>query len=186
MQMQKNRPMRIATLIFIVIALASCSTLPTAPSGPTQTSPPAVMTGDLIANRLGDDFAPKAPVVSLVTSRIINGSLGGVLSIGRWKVVVPQGAFVGVGTITITVPDTSLDRCDLSISPPSLNHFDEAVDLRFKCATMTEAKQRNMQWWNPSTGSWVLIESWPNDDDMTRCAPLQHFSQYASGGKAGW
>jgi hypothetical protein len=30
-----------------------------------------------------------------------------------------------------------------------------------------------------------VIKSWPESSDVSRCAPLKHFSTYASG-KAGW
>ena len=72
-----------------------------------------------------------------------------------------------------------------NVSPSSLNHFDQEVDLRFRCATLTEADHRYMKWWNPSTSSWLQIKSWTNESDTTRCAPLKHFSTYATG-KAGW
>jgi hypothetical protein len=107
------------------------------------------------------------------------------MSVGRWKLVVPRGAYDGVGTITIAIPDTSLDKCDLSIAPVSLNHFKEQVDLRFQCATLKEADSRDMRWWDPTNQTWVVIKSWTNNSDITRCAPLKHFSSYASG-KAGW
>ena len=163
-------------LIAGLVALASCSTVPTAPSPSAGGGPAPELTGAV---------AGVTSTVSLVTSKVIDGRLGGVLSVGKWKVVVPRRAYDGIGTITITVPDTTLEQCQLGISPASLNHFDEDVDLRFRCATLTEANQRYMKWWNPTTATWVQIESWTNTSDTTRCAPLKHFSTYATG-KAGW
>jgi hypothetical protein len=83
------------------------------------------------------------------------------------------------------VSDPTVDRCDLTITPSSLNHFAKPVDLRFLCATLDEADNRTMKWWNPQQQKWVHIESWVNESDVSRCAPLGHFSTYSSG-KAGW
>jgi hypothetical protein len=166
----------VAALIAGLIALASCSTMPTAPASSAGGGPAPELTGTV---------ASVTSSVSLVGSKLIDGRLGGVISVGKWKVVVPRDAYDGIGTITITVPDTTIEQCQLGISPLSLNHFDQEVDLRFRCATLTEANQRYMKWWNPSTSSWVQIKSWTNTSDTTRCAPLKHFSTYATG-KAGW
>ncbi len=176
MQLQGHRPMRIVALILGLVALASCSTLPTTPAPLTQNQ---------LITKIGGEDTPITRIVSLAGSKIIDGSVGGVLIVGKWKVVVPPAAYIGVGTITISVPDTTVDKCNLSIYPSTLNHFLEPVDLRFRCATLAETEIRDMRWWNPTKNAWVTIESWPNDVDLTRCAPLMHFSTYASG-KAGW
>ena len=196
MQMSHLRPLRVVGLIAGLIALASCSSLPTAPSTPGQ-DPAVASSGTaqtaVVVNR---EPAPSptptttttptvAGIPDLVGSAFIDGRRGGTLIVGRWKVVVPDGAYNGIGLITITVPDTTVDKCDLNIYPQSLNHFDEDVDLRYRCSTLAEAASRDMRWWNPSTQSWVILKSWVNDGDVTRCAPLKHFSTYASG-KAGW
>jgi hypothetical protein len=182
MQVTRRKMLRTLTLVAGLAALASCSTLPTSP---TRTAVAPTNEG-LIGTHTPDDVAPTTVSNSIITSKTINGRYGGVITAGHWKVVVPPDAFVGIGVITISVPDTLVDRCDLSISPPQLNHFNEEVDLRYLCSSMKEAQERDMRWWNPQTSTWVIIESWPNSDDISRCAPLSHFSSYASGGKAGW
>ena len=175
MQSTRSRIRQAALVVASLLALAGCSMHPTAPDAP-----------------VGQSFTPSAvpgvaasSTVSLVASKAIDGRVGGVVSVGHWKVVVPDGAYSGTGTITITVPDTSVDKCDLSIAPSSLNRFSEPVELRYLCASMREADNRDMRWWDPVNQSWVVIKSWPESSDVSRCAPLKHFSTYASG-KAGW
>ena len=176
MQSTRSRIRQAAFVIASLLALAGCSMHPTAPGAPAgQSSTPSAV----------PDVAAGSTAVSLVASKAIDGRVGGVLSVGRWKVIVPDGAFSGTGTITITVPDTSVDKCDLSIAPSSLNRFSEPVELRFLCASMKEADARDMRWWDPVNKSWVVIRSWPESSDVSLCAPLKHFSTYASG-KAGW
>jgi len=176
MRVTSHRSLRVVALVAGLVVLASCSTVPTAPSPSARGGPSPELTGTV---------ASVTSTVSLVGSKVIDGRLGGVLRVGKWKVVVPREAYNGIGTITITVPDTTVEQCQLAISPSSLNHFDQEVDLRFRCATLTEADHRYMKWWNPSTSSWLQIKSWTNESDTTRCAPLKHFSTYATG-KAGW
>ena len=176
MQLQGHGPMRVAALILSLVALASCSTLPTAPASSSH---------DLIITRAPDDETPLPSNVSLVGSKLINGRVGGVVFVGNWKLIVPPGAFNGIGNITIAVPDSTVDQCDLSIDPPALNHFSEDVELRFRCVSLTDADRRDMRWWNPTSNTWTVLKSWPNKSDLSRCTSLQHFSKYASG-KAGW
>lgn len=177
MQLPGNRPTRIAVLILGLIALASCSTLPTGPAPSAQQN--------TITRTGGDEDPTPTPKLGLVTAKVIDGRYGGTLYLGNWKLVIPKGAIAGVATITISVPDTTVDQCELAINPPSLNHFAQPVELRYRCVSISDALRRDMRWWNPTTNTWVVIESWANEDDLTRCAPLVHFSTYASG-KAGW
>jgi len=182
MPVARRKTLRTVALIAALAALASCSGLPTTPTRSAQAPAGAGLIGTISS----EDGSPPPTNTSLITSKSINGRLGGIVTVGRWKVVVPTGAFVGTGVITISVPDTTVDQCNLSIAPAALNHFLEPVELRFLCGSMQEANLRDMRWWNPTTKTWVVIESWPNSDDVSRCAPLSHFSTYASGGKAGW
>jgi len=185
MRSPRRIPQRAAAVIAVLLALAGCSMLPTAPNAPAKkVSAPSILgTGDIVPQPITNTVDK---TVSLVTSKLIDGRVGGVVSAGRWKVVVPKGAYLGIGTITITVPDTTVDRCNLGIFPLSLNQFLQPVELRFLCSSMKEADTRDMRWWNPAIQSFVVIKSWPNDTDVSRCAPLKHFSTYMSGGKAGW
>src|SRR5436309_1107305 len=127
MQSTGSRVRQAAIVVASLLALAGCSMHPTAPGAPAgQSSTPSAVPG----------VAAGSTAVSLVASKAIDGRVGGVLSVGRWKVIVPDGAFSGTGTITITVPDTSLDKCDLSIAPSSLTGFSATVDVRFLNASL--------------------------------------------------
>lgn len=184
MKSPRRIPQRAAAVVAILLALAGCSALPTAPNAPLKkvSAPSILTTGDIVPHPITNTVNK---TVSLFTSKLIDGRVGGVVSVGHWKVVVPKGAYLGLGTITIAVPDTTVDQCNLVILPLSLNHFSEQVELRYLCSSMLEANARDMRWWNPATRTWVVIESWPNSEDVSRCAPLWHFSTYSSG-KAGW
>ena len=182
MPVARRKTLRTVALLAALAALASCSGLPTTPTR----SAVAPTSEGLIGTISSEDGSAQPTSTSLATSKPINGRLGGIVTVGRWKLVVPAGAFVGTGVLSISVPDTTVDQCNLSIAPLSLNHFLEPVELRFLCGSMQEADLRDMRWWNPATKTWVIIQSWPNSEDVSRCAPLAHFSTYASGGKAGW
>ena len=170
MKLSRHGPLLAATLVAGLLALSSC--LPTAPSATQEAMSQFV------------DIDPPASI-SLVASKLIDGRLGGVIIVGNWKLIVPAGAFDGAGTITLSVPDPSITKCDLEISPSSLNHFENPVDLRYLCTSITEAESRNMQWWDPAAQAWKQIPSWVEKSDTSRCAELEHFSTYRTG-KAGW
>ena len=185
MKVSRPRPLWAAMFLVALVALASCSRVPTAPPSPSE----ATLT------TMPDDPGGPAPstppivdapaIVPLVSSLRIDGRLGGVIVVGRWKLIVPAGAYAGAGMITLTIPDPSIDKCELEIFPASLNNFKEPVDLRYLCITRGEARTRNMQWWDPAAGAWKVIPSWPESSDNSRCAELKHFSTYKSS-KAGW
>ena len=103
--------MTAATAVAMIVALASCSVLPTAPISQVSDVTPSP-----VATPAGGQTASKA----LSGSNLIDGAVGGVVSAGRWKLQIPAGAFVGSGTVSISVPDSTVAKCDLNINPTSL------------------------------------------------------------------
>jgi hypothetical protein len=119
----------------------------------------------------------------------IVGSLGGSLTNGRWRVDVPAGAFDGTARVSIGVLTNTSPSCQLDISPADKNHFQKPVRLTVDCSSVPTDVLRNytILWFNPTTNTWTPVAG--STVDLTRktvSAPLEHFSSYAVGNKAGW
>lgn len=126
-----------------------------------------------------------SPDSSLSDSMAVDGLLGGTLTVGSFRVIVPPGAIKGRATITITQPDPSVLKCDLAISPPSANQFLVPVILAAKLPSPTLLGVDTMMWYDPSAKLWRTI---PTTSDAVTCelhSALSHFSQYGAG-RAGW
>jgi len=130
----------------------------------------------------------------LVRTLQLVGSLGGVLSNGRWTVSIPANAVDGNATVSLGVTSTTASDCQLGIAPLSLNHFSTPVTLTVDCRGVSNDVLPGyvIRWLDPSTGRWVAVAGSKVDlTAKTVSAPLQHFSQYSvgpdpDGGKAGW
>lgn len=117
----------------------------------------------------------------------IDGALGGTVKCGRWSVVVPAGAFEGVGTVSIAVPDRNGLACDLDIKPGSLNKFLLPVSLVVSTAGLdVDPTTLTIYYYDPATGKWFDQQATGDSGKQTVTASLLHFSFYALGGKAGW
>jgi hypothetical protein len=138
---------------------------------------------------------PSTTTASLSGSDTINGLLGGSLTVGRFKVRVPPGAYIGKATITIVVPDRSVLQANLEISPASANRFLVPVVLETNVtgATVSGSIVSNLLLLNTitrneSTGAWQLLPNVSvNVLNRTTYTPLFHFSKYGIVyGKGGW
>jgi len=128
----------------------------------------------------------------LVKTLNLVGSLGGSLTNGRWKVVVPANAVDGNATISLGVVTTASPGCQLEITPADRNHFRVPVTLTIDCSGIPDTMLRNyvILWWDPARSVWVPVDGSKVDlINKTVSAPLSHFSSYSVGyrsGKAGW
>jgi hypothetical protein len=191
-----KNPLRKRTLGLLSIALlliAGCSELPTAPEvnvpghsaagSMSLTSDPGGDSGS------GGSSHPTAVIQSITDSEPISGITGGTVSAGAFKVIIPPGAIVGSAVVTVTQPDLSKLQCDLSISPPTENHFLIPVTLIANASSLspTELSGSTIQWYNPTTQAW---QNMPGVSlNLLTCnlsVALWHFSQYRVEGRAGW
>lgn len=194
MRLRTTVPVVLLFCALMIAAITGCSQLPTNPAAPASA-------GASIASAR---TAEGAGLIS-TTGSIINGlvgmvvrtlqlvgSIGGTLTNGRWRVVVPAGAVQGNATIALAVPDATSPDCQLEIWPGDLNHFDKPVMLVADCRNVPTDTLRNytIYWYNPSTRTWVPVPGTTVDlVTKTVRAPLSHFSRYAvgpDGGRAGW
>jgi len=204
-----------ALVTFLAVAAAGCGTSPTSPlatGGGTATPPssPEVLKVNadgsvsfvllppmlLSSTPIPSDYDPTRAVV--VTARV-DGAVGGRVVCGRFVATVPAGAFAGVGTITMTLPDSTLMLCDLEVSPIELNGFAVPVDLALHTSgTSADLDSLDIYWWDPAKSSWTsmgcqktVLEPVLADEVLTAepvtgvRLQLDHFSKYAAG-KAGW
>ncbi len=123
----------------------------------------------------------------------VNGATGGEVAVGRFRVVVPPGAFQGLATITIQVPDPDVISCELDITPASANGFLVPVSLVADCAGATNVNLANCGtlWYDEQAGVWRTVNGTIVDLVNSRVtAQLPHFSTYGVAdlleGKAGW
>ena len=124
-------------------------------------------------------------------STVIDGSKGGSLTVGRFTVNVPKGAYIGNATVSIQAPDPTTLRCELGISGTrSILGFLKPVTLQTDCRGAVDVDPSNLQviWFNEAQSLWVLVPNTILDLKLTRLlTPLWHFSQYGVvDGKAGW
>jgi hypothetical protein len=166
-------PILAALLLFI-----GCSKSPLSPEQPAGQS--QSFSTDATASSSGI-LSSTAKVVS----GTVNGLLGGVIKNGDWTVTIPAGSFAGTGLVSVTVPDPSVRRCELSIFPSLLNSFQVPVTLSCRLQSTDEVRDFSMQWWDPSTSTWKVIPYTNDATTMTCNAALPHFSTYQCG-KAGW
>jgi hypothetical protein len=199
----------LAVLAGIGLLLSGCSTSPLAPGGSSQTgtsgsrgAPPVVSFApdgsadyvDAPCDSTGSAPADSTPgVLDLLhpnrvsASARIDGSVGGFLRAGRFLVRVPPGAFTGAATVTVTMPDSALMLCDLSISPLSANHFKVPVELvaDLSATNLADASTCTMYWYDPTRFVWMNLVGKTRTSGSLVLTNLDHFSKYASG-KAGW
>lgn len=224
------RALAAATLL-LAFAVAGCGTSPTGPNpasgGGPGGSPAPATTGPevLVIHRDGsvsytrppaDDasLASGAPTVdalpvadrTLSQSVEMDGSVGGKMRCGRFVLLVPAGAFDGKGTVTMSMPDSTVMIVDLSIAPAELNGFKLPVDLAITTTdVVVDPDSLQLYYYNPESKEWLSLTCDTTVGDDPRLieatvdalgnvttttsrgllTPLEHFSKY-SAGKAGW
>lgn len=120
----------------------------------------------------------------------IQGELGGRVNVGRFAVTVPPGAFKGLASVSITVPDQMVLQCALDIAPVTANSFSPSVVLEIDYAgtDVTDPSALMNLWYDEMAGTWRQLPGTQVDTErMLVSAPLSHFSLYGIvEGKAGW
>lgn len=190
--MKSQRWRWLPVVLAVVAAVTGCGQHPTAPakpepgvySNPAFARVPATRPGLLNATADGP----------LEASAEIDGELGGVISVGRFSVVVPPGSFQGVGTIAITVPDQAVVACELGISTPGATGFAQPVSLVANCQGVTNVNLEDCgtlrfdsaaNVWRNVDGATISVES------ATVVTPLSHQATIYGvadlfQGRAGW
>jgi hypothetical protein len=218
---RSGRPFRglLALATLLAVAVVGCGGSPTSPlatgggttspsAGPPVlkvnadgsvtfvTIPPALRSGSVYRPYDGSLFDPSR---ALTVSESVDGALGGRLVCGRFVATVPPGAFVGVGTITMSLPDSTLMLCDLEVAPAELNDFLVPVDLSLHTSgTDADLDSLEIYWWDPEASAWTSMGCQRDvlepvlQDEVLSLEPVEgvrlqvnHFSRYAAG-KAGW
>jgi len=191
--------LRLAALAALLSALVGCgSTLtgPQAPSNEAQAPADTTLSPPLLTVQQdgSTDFVQVSgseTVVAVVpdpetASAKIDGIKGGKVGCGRFTVIVPPGAYFGIATITITIPDPTVQVCDLSISPAIANQFAVPVQLvnNLKDCSV-DARTLTTYWYDTGSIRWVDMKAATDSESGTVTANLRHFSKYGTG-KAGW
>ena len=177
--MSVRRSIRLLAVAATVLALSSCSkSVLQAPADKIIKNPVFEISGLPLGAGAG-------AVVPLTGSQLINGAVGGSLSVGSFRVEVPAGAFQGSATISITQSDPGILVCDLGISPLSANQFAVPVSLVARLPSATALITDQNMWYDPSAQGWRLIGSAPDPLSGELRSVLWHFSTYATG-RAGW
>ncbi len=153
-------------------------------------------TGGGGSNFTGGLSATLLTVPDLLTSGPLSGSAqidggkGGTLTVGRFTLQVPAGAYDGSATLGIYVADQGVLQCDLSISPLTANHFAAPVMLTssYAGATVADPSALVEVWLDPTTNLWRLVPGSSVDAvQQVVTVPLSHFSSYGvADGRAGW
>jgi len=195
-----RRASALAILVGVGLVLAGCNR---SPLGPDDSAPSASVAPPIVA------FAPDgtvayvwAPIDTMSTlpaesleaasptavrvSASMDGDRGGMLRAGRFSVKVPPGALTGIATVTLTMPDSTMMVCDLSIAPSSANTFKVPVQLTADLSsTDVDASTLTMYWYDPNHLTWVNCSAKSRTLGTLVTMSLDHFSRYGAG-KAGW
>ena len=207
--MKRNHALHRLIAAASLLLLTGCNGvfgLPLAPKPEPEPAPQAgpeilvIEPSDATTYRAAYDSTVVAdPIVdrSLSVTTRIDGANGGRIRCGRFVLVVPPGAWIGKGDVTVTMPDTTVMLADLGISPASLNKFAVPVELCLVTEGISvPVDNLGMYWWDPAAVRW---QAQVTDKDLTdnpeliyqqdythgMVIELGHFSRY-SGGKAGW
>jgi hypothetical protein len=174
------------------LVIAGCSTLPTAPVVDTHDASSArSMTSSDPNGLLGDVTGSLLSATTVSSTKTINGLLGGVVSAGNFKVVIPPLAIRGTAVVTVKQPDLSSPVVELKIGPESANNFLLPVLLVADVSRLSPdlIAVSYLSWFNPATGQWERVPGCSVSIlNLTIQAPLSHFSTYRveRDGKAGW
>jgi len=194
----------LALVAGIGLALAGCARSPLAvPNGGaagTYASPPIITVSS--DGTLGYVPAPVGMAAegalrggrltsrSLSVSATVEGARGGTIRAGRFSVQIPAGAFSGSATVMVSMADSTVMMCDLTISPKSANVFKYPAVLTADLSgtlvdTSTFPSTVTVYWYDPVRRVWVNLaaQCWVSGSSVS--ASLDHFSKY-SAGKAGW
>ncbi|HYR51896.1 MAG TPA: hypothetical protein VET83_04710 [Candidatus Dormibacteraeota bacterium] len=195
------RASALAVLVGTVVVLAGCSKSPLSPGdggslGRLMPPPVATFSEDgtvayvwaPVAQKAGDPLpSDTATVRGVSRSCDMDGEKGGTLQVGRFSLNVPPGALAGPATVTISMPDSSLMICELSITPQSANGFRVPVELTADLSSpaLADAHEFTMYLYDPSWLHWDNLLATSRVDGTKVTTVLEHFSKYAAG-KAGW
>ena len=180
-----------ATAAALVLAGCGTTTMGPAAQAPGASAPELVSqsggTGTFVpAPVLDQEGALASGTLSLAavtSSATLNGAVGGQLTCGRFAVNVLPGAFVGTGTVTMTMRDPTVAIVDLSIAPSVLNDFKVAVDLSYDPTGLGLTSPVTIYWFDGK--KWVDLVAKPDSKTGFPTVHLKHFSPYGAG-KAGW
>src|SRR5258705_11702239 len=179
--MSVPRTIRLLAAAVAVLALSGCwKSALEATSAPSAAAPQPVFEA---APRVEGSTVNVG--VPLTASQAIDGAVGGKVAVGPSRVEVPPGAFKGVATITITQPDPTILKCDLTIDPPAANQFALPVVLAVQLPNSLALTLDQNMWLDKSADLWRLIPSTPDLLTTELRSPLWHFSTYGTG-RAGW
>ncbi len=128
------------------------------------------------------DPPPSSHEEPTVVSQVIDGSLGGVITNGRYLLRISPGAFAGVRTIEVVDPHAEDLRCLLY---PEGLHFDAPVRLAIDLSgTDADVPGMTVEWWDPVGEAWMDMGGEYVAPEHAVDCPLQHFSAYRP--RAGW
>lgn len=189
----------LASVGFLAGVTVGCSENPTAPglTTPSQPNPDPPPNEPNFVQSPGEStqmFIPIAnefdPETGTGTSEI-DGSKGGTLSVGRFKLIVPAGAFDSLATVSLSVPDPEVLICDLHISPASANNFRVPITLKVDCVGLVEEEALNdlyILWLDEEKGKWKKEGATvPDPATFSVHSDLDHFSTYGLvEGRSGW
>ena len=213
-----RRVTALALAAVLAVAVEGCGDAPTAPETPAAVAGPPLLVvsadGATSFERLtvaaATDTVTTAGTRALKVSKEIVGALGGWVRCGRYFVAFAPGAFDSAGTVTMSMPDSTLMVVDLEIAPARLNGFKAPVYLAANTTdTDVPSDSLAIYWMDPKTATWTDVTTTKTVTSATDCvtqvdggsggggtpdsnwaslgvtSTLQHFSRYSTG-KAGW
>lgn len=115
----------------------------------------------------------------VVVNTLILPQLGGVITNGRYTLIVPPGA-LSAPTV-FTVQDNRNGYIEVELGPHG-SVFNLPVTLVVSLAGTNADRNTKLYWWDESNGMWVNMGGSTNPLTRTLTVPLPHFSKY----RAGW
>ena len=170
---------RLVPVALVSLLAVGCSELPTQPVVENSAAPDA---NQVMAARSADlsRIVPPAPQPGATSNQArIQGNRGGVVVAGKFAVVIPPGAYSGMATVRVDVPDPMQPLVELSIEPASKNHFDRPVTLVAMLPNVDAQILMASGVSELAGGSWQPMAGvQANLQEMSLRTPLEHFSTY--------
>ncbi len=163
--MRRTQISTVLLLGTLTVFLTGCSRNPVAPE---VMSPLNDGASSLVGAQVDDTPAPTEGGNSNVSTVTFNPSDEGVLTAGRWTLVLHKNSLKMATTITLRVADENAMEVEVVVTPPEANNFKVPVELTASMNELPTSAFDNltMFYWDGAWAEVVDVASHPNQKNV--------------------